>query len=482
MSEREYTKVGETDDLDGRHDVVFESGEEITIEDEQGEWETQTYKKRGGKRGREVLTSDSEEKRKKIERKIKRIQENSKSDNIKLQVYISHKDPLPKQFALARLFKENNIINIQQIKYLNAFKIRLEFEDEPGMNQLLNCEALINREWKMYKAMEVSHCYGLIKNVDLDTKEEEIKNNITCPEPGELISLKRLDRRDGNGGWCPSEAIRLCFKGDFLPQFVYIFGIKIKVESYVHPVTQCSRCWKMGHSRSKCSSKKIVCPKCGNNHANCESKAYRCVNCGGGHMALSKTCPLYTKEKRLRELMAEFNCTYRKARMAYVPFSPQPSRPEINLNNMWQDNEQLEHKEQTDISTSYAQVVKTVADVHSEQHNAKKVSLQKDNHQRVKPSKKRSKVEEYMDWTKEDMQSGCEDYLQEPEIKSERKTTFKELLEKLKQLVFLKNINLQTKIHKAIKLCLEWLILMTVENISDGSLFSKIFDSIKYGL
>lgn len=39
-------------------------------------------------------------------------------------------------------------------------------------------------------------------------------------------------------------------------------------------------------------------------------------------MALSRTCPIYLKERRLRELMAEFNCTYRKALSMYVPPEP----------------------------------------------------------------------------------------------------------------------------------------------------------------
>ncbi|CAG5020343.1 unnamed protein product [Parnassius apollo] len=67
-----------------------------------------------------------------------------------------------------------------------------------------------------------------------------------------------------------------------------------------------------------------MCPKCGGEHENCDTKTFKCVNCSGSHMALAETCPAYLKERRLRELMAEFNCTYRRALTIYV--APAPRR------------------------------------------------------------------------------------------------------------------------------------------------------------
>ncbi|CAG4992193.1 unnamed protein product [Parnassius apollo] len=67
-----------------------------------------------------------------------------------------------------------------------------------------------------------------------------------------------------------------------------------------------------------------MCPKCGGEHENCDTKTFKCVNCSGTHMALARTCPAYLKERRVRELMAEFNCTYRRALIIYV--APTPHR------------------------------------------------------------------------------------------------------------------------------------------------------------
>jgi hypothetical protein len=41
-------------------------------------------------------------------------------------------------------------------------------------------------------------------------------------------------------------------------------------------------------------------------------------------MAMAKVCPVYIKERKLRELMTEFNCSYKRALTLYVPPSPAP--------------------------------------------------------------------------------------------------------------------------------------------------------------
>ncbi|XP_061716301.1 uncharacterized protein LOC133524348 [Cydia pomonella] len=75
-----------------------------------------------------------------------------------------------------------------------------------------------------------------------------------------------------------------------------------------------------------CPANRPICPKCGKNHENCEKIDFTCSNCGGRHMALSKNCPIYIRERKIRDLMSEFNCSYKRALTLYVPPSPPPSR------------------------------------------------------------------------------------------------------------------------------------------------------------
>ncbi|KAL4713731.1 hypothetical protein ACJJTC_004262 [Scirpophaga incertulas] len=171
--------------------------------------------------------------------------------------------------------------------------------DEDSAITLKECSELLDMGWRIQKAMEVSQSYGVIRDVDLDLSDEEVFNNISCPEPAVLISSKRLSRRSpNNDGWTPCETVKLCFKGSALPPYVLIYDMRVKVEPYVFPVTQCSHCWKMGHSFKMCPTKKIVCPKCGNNHANCESTTFRKDDYGRKLPKSPSTSGKATKMKR----------------------------------------------------------------------------------------------------------------------------------------------------------------------------------------
>ncbi|CAH2086493.1 unnamed protein product [Euphydryas editha] len=97
---------------------------------------------------------------------------------------------------------------------------------------------------------------------------------------------------------------------------------------YYISASQCSKCWRLGHMPKRCPCNKIACSKCGGIHANCKTTVYKCMNCEGSHMAVPKQCPVFIKKKNLRELMAEYNCTYKKALIsmyrlgAYNPSEP----------------------------------------------------------------------------------------------------------------------------------------------------------------
>lgn len=155
------------------------------------------------------------------------------------EIYISSETPMPKQFALARLFKDLNMRDIANIKYLNPYKIRVTFQDEKSIKDLFSIQELKNKGWRFSKSSEVSYSYGVIKDVDLDLSEEEIMKNITCPSAVELTSIKRLLRRnrekDQNSRWSPSETVRLCFKGNWLPAYIFVHGVKVLIEPYVYP-------------------------------------------------------------------------------------------------------------------------------------------------------------------------------------------------------------------------------------------------------
>lgn len=247
----------------------------------------------------------------------------------KFQVAVtSGNSALPKQFTLARMFRDYKVNGVTRVRYVHQYKMLITFDNEENSNKFIQCRTFTEMGWRCQKTSEVGISYGIIKNVELDLSDEDILKNLYCDVL--IVSAKRLNKRNynlsGNNteNWIKSESIRLGFRGASIPTHVYIDNLKINVERYIFPVSQCSKCWKFGHTLRMCPARKIVCPKCSKNHENCDTTSYTCVNCAGNHLALQKICPVFKKERRIREIMSEFNCTYRKALTMYVPPSPMP--------------------------------------------------------------------------------------------------------------------------------------------------------------
>lgn len=405
----------------------------------------------------------------------------------KIEVSITCKDALPKQLKLAQLLKNNNIEKILRIKYINPFKVKMQFEDDLDMEKLISCPVFKEMKWNFHKSMEVGVSYGVIKNVEIDCKEDELRASITSDT--EILAIKRLSARKKEGnGWTESEAVRLCFKGSSLPAYIRIYGVKVTVEPYVFPVTQCSYCWRFGHIRKVCPNKNIVCPKCGKHHENCDTTSYKCVNCKGNHMALNKTCPIYAKEKKLRSIMAEFNCTYKRALTMYVPTStPIPDtrfeRWDTLSLTQPQQTEQLNPFEpvpnptSTQPSTSYAAVCSrkvTKETTNDKTTNRKKSKRQ--HHQKINDIS--------FDWECLCSDTDCEpkssEKVTEPNNTNENASknmknktdTIQYLIEKIKVILFKKNQTIAKKIQSCVQLILEWLINVFWHNICELPCFN----------
>ncbi|KOB51812.1 reverse transcriptase [Operophtera brumata] len=261
-----------------------------------------------------------------VERRSKRMYKNGvqKSNQIEIfdksqsptcetcEISITSSEPLPKQMALAKLLRSLSIKDIIKIKYKSSYKVMIAFENKKTADLLLQCEELQKKGYKCQRTDEMDIRYGIVKRVDLDINEEELQKTFECEY--EIISIWRLKRQTTEGTWVESETVRLCFKGTIIPPYVEAYGCRFIVEPYIFPVSQCSGCWRYGHRVKFCPIKKIFCPKCGLNHANCETKVFKCINCKGSHMSIEKSkCPAFQKEKDIRAIMRDENCSYKKA-------------------------------------------------------------------------------------------------------------------------------------------------------------------------
>lgn len=427
--------------------------------------------RRAGKRNREM---DQEEVWKTVVRRAKKYGRTEVTDGekiiqeFKIEVSLTCTEKLPKQFGLAKMLRDENIKNVIKVKYINAFKALIHFSDEESAETILQSKKFTENGYKCQKTLEINQSYGVIRDVDLHLSEEEILQGLHSSTT--ILSVKRLKRKNTNDGhWELSESVRICFKGSSLPSHVFIYDTRTHVTPYIYPVTQCSRCWRFGHSIRLCPSLKMICPKCTKSHANCETTQFKCNNCTGKHMAMAKICPTYMKEKRLRELMAEFNCSYKKAITLYVPPSPRgldsahdqplPSNTYISSPEQPQLNTILD----IDAAPTYARVTKY------NQKKSKKSSKTERNKNYKKPLKEKEK--EIFDWVSDLSEDECR-LEEQPKDSSNsidsNKLSWRLLLKKLKEKILEEgNSSWEDKIKSCVKIIAEGLLSLVMQFISD---------------
>lgn len=381
------------------------------------------------------------------------------------EVCMTGPEQLPKQFKLAKLLQSEKISDVSRVKYVNSYKVLIQFCKEESMEEFINSMKFKEMGFKIYKTMEVTHTYGVIRDIDLDLTDEEILQSLTCNI--QILGIKRLLRKNrANGKWENCEKMRVCFKGSSLPPHVKIFDTIAEVTPYVYPVTQCFRCWRYGHSLKICPSYKMICPKCGGDHANCTTTTFKCNNCGGKHMAMAKICPIFVKEKRIRELMSEFGVSYKRALTLYVPVSPLPAAhqlfeyteadfPKTNKGN--QDDSDADVPDRSAERKSYAEATK-------------KEALIKKKKQR-KGATKNINFEEGFE-TNEEMETNEQEVVQNEKGESatgERKKNsgLGELLKKLKEKICDSSLTWEEKIKACWKILYSEILTIVVQYLSD---------------
>lgn len=394
----------------------------------------------------------------------------------KFEISITSTEKLPKQFKLAKILKMENIPDIIRIKYINAYKVVVYFNNENSAEKLMESTYFKENGYKCQKTLEVNFTYGVIKDIDLDSTEEEILNSISCQI--DVIAVKRLKRRNSiNGQWEPSETVHVCFRGSSLPSYVYIFDTKVLISPYLYPVTQCSRCWRYGHTVKTCPSNKVICPKCGEFHANCGTTMYRCNNCHGKHMALARICPMYIKEKRIRELMAEFNCSYKKALTMYIPPEPIQRHQYLRKSHMTEvQNTSMESinptcSPSTRINSSYADALKKPVEV-AEKSN-KNIRNKKQNKQKSKSSIQEERNSFWESCSESEIEN-IDQSQTEDTAKKKNKTTWKFVFKQLAEIMWNKNLTLEEKIKSSSKIIFESITLILLHYLHDLPFFSQI--------
>ncbi|CAB3262590.1 unnamed protein product [Arctia plantaginis] len=95
--------------------------------------------------------------------------------NVNHEVCVSTLNSLPKQVALAKLLQSENILNVLRIKYKSQNKVLIQFKTKEDAGKLINCQKVKEMGCQAYLIHEISNSYGVVKGIESDLNEEELK-------------------------------------------------------------------------------------------------------------------------------------------------------------------------------------------------------------------------------------------------------------------------------------------------------------------
>lgn len=170
---------------------------------------------------------------------------------------------------------------------------------------------------------------GVIRDVPLDLSEEEILGGLESVV--EVSSVQRLGRRGrgplsssfsaqsnvnnnnvNSNTLTPSRTILITFRGQTLPDCIYLYMLRYPVIPYVSKTSLCFKCFRFGHIGAQCKSH-ARCIDCGDirhgDNETCPKKDCTpvCINCNRPDRASEYSCPEYSLQRRIREFAAYEN-------------------------------------------------------------------------------------------------------------------------------------------------------------------------------
>lgn len=255
-------------------------------------------------------------------------------------VYVEHQDKnigrlFPIRVGHYLYINETYKKAIVDIKTVGKNRVKVVLNSRKAANDLVNHDLLTKNNLVAYIPRYYTERKGVVKMVDTFFDEDYLLQAIESDR--EVTSVKRLYRRTfdekGEAKYVPRQMITVNFLGTTLPNEIKINGVVFQVESYRYPVVMCNLCLRYGHVKSQCRSTKVRCRQCGkfdHESSECESESHFCVYCKTeDHATTSRQCPFFEKQKRIKQLMAERNLSFREAES----LEKNPSYAKIVTNN-----------------------------------------------------------------------------------------------------------------------------------------------------
>lgn len=191
---------------------------------------------------------------------------------------------------------------------------------------------------------------------------------------------------------------------------------------------------------------------------------------------------MYLKEKRIRELMSEFNVSYRKAVTMYVPpqtlaCEPVQCSPRANPSESLNNTVNPHPTPRFHNATFSNQDVPTYAQAASTSHTPKKDTTANSNQRVHKRKKKNQRKQTEENMSTESEKNGSEDSDSDMmKTKGRRDMPFFLFLKYVRQIFGDSKDSLKNRIVKVVQQVVEWAITWILQNIPNMHFFQNPFD------
>lgn len=261
------------------------------------------------------------------------------SDSGPYYIFVEHKDKNAGRLFPIRIgyyLRFNDVYKkaIVDIQAVGINRVKVVLNSFRAANELVNHEILTNKGYISYIPKFYTQRKGIVRQVDTYFSEEYLTTAIECDK--KVTSVKRMKKRvrdsEGETKLVDRQMIIVSFLGSDLPGQLRINGVNFTVEPYVYPVVQCMKCLRYGHIDKLCKQNEKVCRRCSDKHdtEDCPNDYKYCFHCKSSqHVAVSRECPMFQKQKRINEIMASKNLSFKEAEA----LERNPSYSKIVLNN-----------------------------------------------------------------------------------------------------------------------------------------------------
>lgn len=248
---------------------------------------------------------------------------------------------------------------ITDIKTVGRNRVKVILNSRKAANELVNHELLLKNNLISYIPKFYTQRKGIVRMVDTYFSEDYLLNSIECDRA--VLSVKRMtkkvtDKNTGEAKTVDRQIIIVSFLGTTLPPFLRINGVNFPVEAYRYPVILCTACLRYGHTATLCKSTSRKCRRCGESHetTDCDSDLQFCIYCKTNeHSSVSKLCPHFLKQKRIKAIMAEQNLSFKEAES----IEKNPSYAKVVTNNRFNLLQNLSNFPQLPLPQNYNHVV-----------------------------------------------------------------------------------------------------------------------------